>query len=155
MELTTRPLRPEDADACDDIMRSLAEFFGHEGGLAEYREAVRTQEGWVAEDRGEVVGFAIWALRTDATAEITWAAVHQERRHGGFGTAVVEALCEDLAGRGYRLALAMTSARDKGTYEQEDVYEPTRQFWFARGFHPLIELDIWDTNYALLMVRTL
>jgi hypothetical protein len=32
---------------------------------------------------------------------------------------------------------------------------PTRQFWKSRGFEPLTELDIWDTNFALLMVRPL
>lgn len=48
----------------------------------------------------------------------------------------------------------MTSASNKDD-SIPDTYVPTRQFWQARGFHPLIELDIWDTNFALLMVRPL
>jgi GNAT superfamily N-acetyltransferase len=135
-------------------MRSLPDFFGHEGGLASCAEAVRTQAGFVAEDDGHVIGFATWEERKPETAEVTWAAVHRDFRHSGAGTAIIEALCEDLRARGYKLALAMTSAASKDDLNP-DTYVPTRQFWQARGFHPVIELDIWDTNFALLMVRPL
>ena len=43
----------------------------------------------------------------------------------------------------------------KVAFEGPDPYDETRAFWFARGFHPLIELDIWETDMALLMVRPL
>ena len=109
MSITVRPLALSDADGCDAIMRGLPDYFGHEGGLAAYREAVRSRAGLVAEEAGTVVGFAVWEPRTAATAEITWMAVERDRRHGGIGTAIVEALAADLAGRGFRLALAMTS----------------------------------------------
>jgi hypothetical protein len=49
----------------------------------------------------------------------------------------------------------MTSAASKEAVPTPDSYESTRRFWFARGFHPLIELDIWVTDVALLMVRAL
>jgi hypothetical protein len=39
--------------------------------------------------------------------------------------------------------------------DPEDIHEATRRFWMARGFRQLIELDIWDTNIALLLVRPL
>jgi GNAT superfamily N-acetyltransferase len=151
--VTTRPLVPEDADACDAIMRGLPDFFSHEGGLAACREAVRSQAGYVAEDDG-VIGFATWEPRTTAAAEITWMAVKRSQRHAGIGTAIIEALVADLQARGYRLALAMTSARPKQP-DVADTYEPTRRFWEARAFLPLIELDIWETNVALLQVRAI
>jgi GNAT superfamily N-acetyltransferase len=135
-------------------MLGLPDFFGHEGGLAQYRKDVRSQEGWAAEDDGAVVGFATWASRTDATAEITWMAVRRDRRHSGVGTAIIEAAVNDLRARGFKLALAMTSAgpKDKAI---EDTYVPTRQFWTSRGFLPLIELDLWEEDRALLQVRPL
>jgi N-acetylglutamate synthase-like GNAT family acetyltransferase len=148
-----RRLNPADADRCDAIMRSLPDFFGHEGGLASCAEAVRSQRGAVAEVEGSVLGFATWERRTDETAEITWAAVQRDHRHSGAGTAIVEAVCAEMRSDGFRLALAMTSASSKDS--SQDTYVPTRAFWKARGFHPLIELDIWDTNFALLMVRPL
>ena len=136
-------------------MRGLPDYFGHEGGLAAYRDAVRSQAGWIAEDAGRVVGFATWEPRSAATAEVTWMAVERGRRHAGIGTAIIEALAADLARRGFRLALAMTSAGAKPPRADADIYEATRRFWIARGFLPLIELDIWDVNVALLLVRPL
>jgi GNAT superfamily N-acetyltransferase len=135
-------------------MRGLPDFFSYEPGLAACAEAVQCQAGWVADGGGNVVGFATWEKRTAATAEITWMAVDRDRRHGGIGTAIIEALCEGLRPRGYSLALAMTSARPKDE-SIEDTYGPTRAFWAARGFLPLIELDIWETDVALLQVRAL
>ncbi len=34
-------------------------------------------------------------------------------------------------------------------------YDDTRRFWVRRGFLPLTELDIWDTDIALILVRPL
>ncbi len=151
---SVRPLATGDAETCDAILRSLPDFFGHEGGLASAFEAIRHQSGMVVESGGEVIGFATWEERTGETAEITWAAVHADRRGGGAGTALIGALCDALTALGYKLALAMTSAASKDA-SVPDTYIPTRAFWTARGFRPLIELDIWDTNFALLMVRPL
>ena len=135
-------------------MRGLPDFFSYEPGLADCAKAVRSQSGWVAEESGRLAGFATWVERTTETAEVTWMAVDRNMRHGGIGTAIIEALCEDLRARGYKLALAMTSARPKDD-AIEDTYGPTRRFWAARGFHPLIELDIWETDVALLQVSAL
>ncbi len=150
-----RPLIPADADTCDAIIRGLPDFFGHAGGIAACAEAVRSQDGWVATEAGRVVGFATWAARTDASAEITWMAVERSRRHRGIGTAIVERLVGDLRARGFALALVMTSAGVKEGIRGTDTYEATRRFWIARGFLPLVELDIWETNRALLLVRPL
>lgn len=155
MGITVRPLTAAHAAACDTIMRTLPDWFSHEGGLASCARAVRSQPGWVAEDGGRVLGFATWEQRTHATAEVTWMAVERSRHHTGIGTAIIETLCADLRERGYRLALAMTSAAARQPQPGPDSYESTRRFWFARGFYPLIELDIWDTDLALLMVRPL
>ena len=150
-----RALSANDGPICDAIMRTLPDWFAYEPGLEECAEAVRTQQGYVAEEEGEVVGFATWASRTDDAAEITWAAVRRDRRNGGIGTAIIEAVAADLKERGYRLALAMTSARSKEPDPTWDSYAETRAFWRARHFYPLIELDIMETDIALLQVRTL
>jgi GNAT superfamily N-acetyltransferase len=153
--VSVRTLAAGDAASCDAIMRGLPDWFSYEPGLEDCAKAVRSQSGWVAEEGGQVLGFATWERRTPATAEVTWMAVERGRHHGGVGTAIIEALCADLRERGYSLALAMTSAASKEPPPGPDSYEATRRFWFARGFHPLIELDVWETNFALLMVRPL
>ena len=154
MKISVRPLEPADAETCDAIMGTLPDWFSYEPGLADCAQAVRTQSGWVAADGDTVLGFATWVERTPATAEITWMAVERGRRNKGVGTAIIERLAEDLAARGYHLALALTSAASKEP-SGPDTYAETRAFWRARGFHPLIELDIWETDLALLQVRPL
>jgi GNAT superfamily N-acetyltransferase len=155
MTISIRPLAPADAPVCDEIILGLPDFFGHEGGRADCAAAVRSQAGVVAEEDGRVIGFATWQQRTPVTAEITWMAVHRDRRHHGIGTAIVEAIDTDLHRAGYKLVLVMTSAASKQPAGGPDTYEPTRRFWTSRGFLPLAELDIWDTNVALLLVRPL
>jgi GNAT superfamily N-acetyltransferase len=160
MILTIRPLTLADAESCDAIIRSLPAFFGHEGGIATCAQAVRSQPGWAAVVADRVVGFATWETRTLATAEITWMAVAPGLRHQGIGTAILEALIADVCARGLALALVMTAAEPRNRQAPQDVYAATRGFWLARvwlarGFLPLIELDIWDRNQALLLVRPL
>jgi GNAT superfamily N-acetyltransferase len=155
MAIVVRPLAPTDAPTCDEIILSLPEFFGHEGGRADCAAAVRSQAGWVAEADGRVIGFATWQQRTSVTAEVTWMAVHRDHRHRGTGTAIIEAVALDLIDHGYKMALVMTSAASKQPGDEPDTYEATRRLWIARGFLPLTELDIWDTNVALLLVRPL
>jgi GNAT superfamily N-acetyltransferase len=149
-----RPLTLDDAAACDAIMRTLPDFFAYEPGLEQCARDVRSHYGWVAEDEGRVVGFAVWAPRIESTAEVTWMAVEASKRHKGIGTRIVEKLVDDVRQRGFKFALAMTSAGPKNESIQ-DTYGPTRAFWKARGFEPLIELDIWETDRALLQVRPL
>jgi GNAT superfamily N-acetyltransferase len=155
VKVTIRPLRYADAERCEAIVLGLPEWFGHAGGRAACAEAVRAEEGWVAEVDGRVTGFATWIARTPSSAEITWAAVERDQHGRGVGTQIVEALLDDLRRRGYRLALVMTSAAHKQPVPGPDVYDATRGFWMARGFLPLVELDIWDTDIALLLVRSL
>lgn len=150
--VSVRELRQEDVAECERILRSLPDFFGHEGGLADAFAALRSQRGLVAAEGEAVLGFCTWERRTAHCAEITWMAVRRERHHGGIGTAIVETTVGEMGLQGFRLALAITSGAAK---DGPDTYEPTRRFWTARGFLPLIELDIWDTNLALLQVRAL
>jgi GNAT superfamily N-acetyltransferase len=153
--MEVRPLAAGDGPACDAIMRTLPDWFGYEPGLEECAQAVRNQAGLVAVEAGEILGFATWEQRTPDAAEITWAAVRRDRRNGGIGTAIIEALAQELHDRGFALALAMTSARSKTPDPTWDSYHETRAFWRARRFYPLIELDIMVTDIALLQVRAL
>ena len=158
-EINVRALEKSDAETCDAIMRSLPEWFSFEPGLQDCARAVRTNEGWVAELDGQLIGFATWEERTPKTAEITWMATDREHRGNGVGTAIIETAAAGLSQRGYALALAMTSAAHKVTVqyplEGGDAYDATRAFWMARGFHPLVEFDLWETDLALLLVRPL
>lgn len=152
ISFTIRPLTADDADDCDAIIRGLPDFFGHAGGIAACAHAVRNEAGWVAVADEQVIAFVTWERRSETSAELTWMAVERGYRHQGIGSAIVTALVTELRQRGFALALVMTAA---GTPSAQDTYAGTRRFWRARGFLPLIELAIWETDHALLLVRPL
>ncbi|MEP6758922.1 MAG: GNAT family N-acetyltransferase [Actinomycetota bacterium] len=148
-----RPLRPADASICDAIVASLPDWFGNEDGIRECAALVRETPGIVAERDGRIVGFLTHARRYPPTAEITWIAVHAEHRHTGVGTALVEAIERELANDGARLLVVKTLS------DREDPgpeYAATRAFYLARGFAPVVELDIWGPeNPAQVLAKGL
>ncbi|HET9311102.1 MAG TPA: GNAT family N-acetyltransferase [Actinomycetota bacterium] len=129
-----------DADACDAIVRGLSAWFGDAGGVADCARAVRTQDGLVAVEDGEVVGFMTHEPRPGLDHEITWMAVRADRREGGIGTALVAALIDRLPAGTRSLLVKTVSDRDG---DPGPEYSQTRGFYLARGFTPVAELDIW------------
>jgi GNAT superfamily N-acetyltransferase len=149
-----RPLTPDDADACDAIVRGLPDWFGLESGIADCAAAVRSQDGLAAElGDGRVGGFLTWVRHFPATGEITWMAVDAAEHRRGLGRALVDALAERLMLDGARLLLVKTLS-ERGDSEH---YDRTRAFYLATGFLPLQEMpELWDAeNPALLLVRPL
>jgi GNAT superfamily N-acetyltransferase len=153
-----RPLDPElDAAACDAVIQSLPYFFGDENGIRECAEAVRTQPGWVAHDREEVIGFATTAPASRWCLEITWLAVRAGRRRAGVGRRLVERVAAEAAAAGAPLLCALTLGPSVAEPGVEDGYEGTRSFWERVGFLPVKELSLttWADEHALVMVRVL
>ena len=91
-----RALVPADAERCDEIIKSLPDWFGNDEGIAECAAAVRSQPGLVEVADGEVTGFLTWKQHHPGSAEITWLAVHADHRGRGIGTALVEQLATSL-----------------------------------------------------------
>ena len=148
-----RGLRVEDASACDAIVAGLPGWFADEGGIRDCAEAVRSHDGFVAEDGEGIVGFLTHRPRASGVAEITWMAVRADRRRGGLGTSLVEAAAADQAGRGVRLLVVMTRSDREGP---DPEYDQTLAFYTARGFLRVAEMDLWGPeDPALLMARPL
>jgi GNAT superfamily N-acetyltransferase len=144
--------------ACDEIVRSLPYHFGNEAGRKQCAEAVRGQSGLVATDGDAVVGFLTWKAWFGSSFEITWLAVHGERRGRGVGTLLVERLAELAIEQRMRFLLVTTlSASVPDDPGIVDGYEQTRAFYERRLFAQLWEPTGWwdETNQCLLMVRDL
>ena len=104
MAVIVRQLARVDAEACDAIVASLPYHFGDEQGRHDCAAAVRLQGGLVAEANSEVVGFLTWEPRFDECAEMTWMAVHADRRRKGVGRMLLDRLAADtwrLVGTSY------------------------------------------------------
>jgi ribosomal protein S18 acetylase RimI-like enzyme len=151
-----RPLGPRDADTCDRIIASLPYHFGHEQGRRDCAAAVRREDGLVAVEDDEVVGFLTYVPRFEEAAEITWMAVRNDRRRHGVGHALIEGLAERLAAEGTRILVALTvSPSDPGT-EPDDGYQSTRAFYRSVGFVLARDLrNEWESDTAVLMVKPL
>jgi ribosomal protein S18 acetylase RimI-like enzyme len=157
-EIDIRPLDPAtDAAGCDAVVRSLPYFFGDEDGICQCVEAVRAERGWVASDRQRIVGFVTTARLFPQCLEITWLAVHADRRGKGIGRTLVEQVAEAAAADDVALLCALTLGPSVDERGVEDSYEGTRRFWRRVGFLPVKELSLatWSNEYALVLVRTL
>ncbi len=114
--------------------------FGDPDGIARCARAVRTEDGLVAVEDGEVVAFITHQPASGSDHEITWMAVQADRRGRGIGTALVAELADRLPA-GTRTLLVKTLSDRDGDPGPE--YSQTRGFYLARGFTPMAELDIW------------
>jgi ribosomal protein S18 acetylase RimI-like enzyme len=151
-----RPLRAEDAEACDRIVAGLPYHFGNAAGRRACAIAVRSQPGLAAVVDGAVAGFLTVQRHFEQAAEITWMAVDARHRRRGIGRALVERLCEDLAAEGRRLLLVLTVSPSDAGWEPPDGYQATRAFYRAMGFVLARDLpDLWEADTAVLLVRPL
>ena len=151
-----RALTARDAAACDAVIASLPYHFGNEDGRRECARAVRSQAGLVAVEGDRVVGFLTVAHHFPETSEITWMAVHADRRGRGIGRALVRQLTGELRDQGRRLLLVLTLSSLEEEPGVDDGYHRTRAFYRAVGFVPARELpDLWPGDKALLLVMLL
>ena len=148
-----RALSRNDADRCEAIIRGLPDWFGLEEGIAEARGYLEIQDGFVAEEDGEVIGFLTYASELRESAEITWMAVAAGAHRRGVGRELTEAVVAKARTDGRRLLLVKTLAETHPSPE----YAATRAFYRSVGFLPLAVLpDLWGpANPCLLMVRPL
>ena len=151
-----RPLAPADAEACDAVVLTLPYHFGNDAGRAECAHAVRTQDGLVAVEEGEVVGFLTLERHDPRSAEITWMAVRSDRRRRGVGRALIERAVDDLPRDRVEFLSVLTMAESEPEERETDNYAETRAFYRALGFVPLRELALegWDDR-AVILVRRL
>ncbi len=102
----------------------------------------------------DVVGFLTWRPWYRASREITWMAVHRDRR--GAGRALIDGLTAESTGHARYLVVTTLS---QATPEPgiADGYARTRRFYERNGFEPVWEPAGWwdDENQAVLMVRRL
>ncbi|MFC1705874.1 GNAT family N-acetyltransferase [Planctomycetota bacterium] len=147
-----RPLTPGEADLCEHILRSLPDWFGIEEAIVQYRGDVETMETYVAEVKGEVVGFLTLNNHNEHTAEIQVMAVRAESHGLGIGRALVEHAETLLRSR----AVEYLEVKTLGPSRPNAHYERTGGFYLALGFLPLEENKLWgEKNPCLIMIKHL
>jgi ribosomal protein S18 acetylase RimI-like enzyme len=138
LAFTLRPLHESHRNALEQMLHATdafreeeiavaLELFGETVG----RSALRTSDyefvGAFDED-AVLAGYACFGPTpgTDATYDLYWIAVHPAYQGCGAGTALLAEIEQRINGRGGRLVVIETSARDG--------YDATRRFYVARGY---------------------
>lgn len=156
MPITIRPLTSDDAPRCDAIILSLPYFFGDPQGREDCARAVREQSGFFAEVDGAPAGFITLLPHFEDSSEITWLAVHTDRRRAGIGRVLIDAAVGERSTAGDRMMCVLTLGPSVPE-EPGDNYAGTRAFYQRMGFVPLRELGLreWNDSHALMLARAL
>jgi GNAT superfamily N-acetyltransferase len=131
-----RAARPDDLDACLEIIDALPDFFTDDVPDKVRRDLER-HHGWVLVDAGEIVGFLIVHRRSPQAAEILWIAVEPARRRAGRGTQLLTHVLGVLRDQGAALVEVKTLDRSA----DYAPYEATNAFYERNGF---VQIDCID-----------
>ena len=133
---SVRAAGAQDALRCAAIVTGLPDFFTDDVP-DKVRSDLYDHGGWVIDDGGDVVGFAVVQRRGRSAAEILWAAVAADRRGAGLGARLIDHVLDELGADGVQI-VEVKSLDPSAGYAP---YDATRAFWLARGF---IQLDTID-----------
>jgi predicted N-acetyltransferase YhbS len=129
-----RDLTAADRDRIEEITRAVKVF--HEGETAVALEVFDAMAagspdyvGLGAEQEGRLAGWICWGPTpcTRGTYDLYWMAVDPALQNSGIGTTLVREMERRLEGLA-RLVIVETAGRPD--------YQPTRDFYRARGYHP-------------------
>ena len=151
-ELTIRRVRRDEAAVCEEILRSLPEWFGIEEAIVQYRRDIVAMDSYVAATAGRIVGFLTLKHHNPHTSEIQVMAVREEVHGRGFGRALVGHAERLLRPRN----TGFLQVKTLGPSRPDEHYERTRGFYRALGFRPVEEYNLWgEANPCLMMIKHL
>lgn len=151
MDLNLRALRPGEEDACEEIMRSIPEWFGIEEAILQYRRDLERMQTFVADHEGRPVGFITLHRHNPHSAEIHVMGIRREFHRMGIGSSLVRHAEETLDE-----AVAFLQVKTLGPSREDASYALTREFYRAVGFLPLEENNLWgEVNPCLILVKHL
>ena len=145
-------LLPEQKTAiCNDVLRTLPNWFGCEESLVEYVAGVGDKPFYGVFDRNAPVGFAAVKVHNAHTAEIYVIGIKEAYHGQGIGKKLV-AECEDFCRWHCMDFLTVKTLADT----VDDVsYARTRGFYEAVGFRPLevFPLHWHESSPCLFMAK--
>ena len=150
-EAKIRPMHPGEEDVCEEIMRSIPEWFGIDEAIVQYRHDLEGMETFMADRDGKAVGFLTLNRHNPHSAEIHVMGIRKEFHRMGIGTALVRH-AESVLGED----VAFLEVKTLGPSRENAEYAATRKFYLAAGFLPLEENKLWgDLNPCLILVKHL
>ena len=135
---------------CEDILRSLPQWFGIESAILDYSIGVRKRFFLVAMIEDDVVGFISIKENTPFADEVYVMGIKKVFHRAGIGRELV-------AQHSRKMKKKLLSVKTLGDSDTDLNYAKTRKFYLAMGFYPLEEItDLWgEENPCLIMVKVL
>ena len=138
---------------CNDILRSLPNWFGIEKAIIHYTEVVEDMLVWGVESNAEPLGFIAIKQHFETSAEIYVMGIKPEYHRKGIGRSLIKEAENCLRLKGVRYLQVKTLSSSSDNYE----YSLTRKFYLAMGFSPFEEFsELWgENNPCLQMIKAL
>jgi ribosomal protein S18 acetylase RimI-like enzyme len=151
-DLTIRPMRPAEAEACERILHSLPDWFGIEEALVQYVRDLPLLETLVAVHDQTIDGFIAIRIHNPSSAEVHVMGVRPELHGRGIGRSLLVAAEASLRAR----SVAFLEVKTLGPGRPDVHYQRTRGFYERMGFLPLEENELWGAaNPCLIMIKHL
>jgi len=151
METTYKEIQSPDerGSICNDVLRSLPDWFGIEEAIVDYVNQSRGLPVFAAFDGGLPVGFVALKQHNAYTAEVCVMGILQRYHRHGIGRELIRWCEESCRSRNMRFLTVKTLDETGNSAE----YDRTRAFYLAMGFMPLeVFKTLWDERNPCLFL---
>ncbi len=140
------------SEICENILRSLPQWFGIESAIVNYIQDIKSMETWIAIDKIPL-GFLSIFRHNKTTAEIHVMGVLPAFHRKNIGRDLVRTAELKLRAEGFKYLTVKTLSDSRPCVE----YDQTRKFYFSIGFLPLEEFKtLWsEANPCLMLCKNL
>ena len=138
-----------DMQSCEQVLRSLPDWFGIEEALVQYLKDIENMPIFLASVSSKIVGFLAINKHTTVSAEIHVMGVLSEEHGKGIGSALIKAAERHLKHDG----VEFLEVKTLGESHPDKNYARTRGFYLAQGFRPLEEIsNFWGKGLPTLFL---
>jgi ribosomal protein S18 acetylase RimI-like enzyme len=143
----------EKSNVCNEILRSLPEWFGIESAIVDYVNDVKNMDTWIAEIDGAVVGFISIRKHNQHSAEIHVMGIKESYHNKQIGTQLTKYAEDCISKEGFTFLTVKTLSESR----EDENYAKTRKFYLKNGFLPVEEFKtLWgEDNPCLFMIKSL
>lgn len=137
------------SEICNDILRSLPDWFGIEESIVDYVNQVKDMPLYAAFSGESPVGFVAIKDHNPYTAEVCVMGILPQYHRQGIGKKLVHWCEEYCAANGKEFLTVKTLDESRA----DEGYEKTRLFYLSAGFKPLEVFPLlWDESNPCLFL---
>lgn len=137
---------------CEQIMRSLPQWFGIETAIVQYVKDIEQLPTFIAVEDNQTIGFLTIKIHNQFAAEIYVMGVLPQFHRNGIGSSLINKAEKFLK----QDNVEYLQVKTLGESHPDKYYALTRNFYLQMGFKPIEEFSqIWEDTPCLLMVKGL